>query len=209
MKPDYSRDRPNPNLREFVQARLVERPFEPKQDDYCVPEFTIPIETTKNSPVYRMHSYHLGKKPHDAVETYIEHYTSEGDLVLDPFCGSGTTALAALTRGRDALAIDISPAATFISRFYVSKCDPGDLARRFRDMCARVAPEIEFLYGTVCNRCGGPGLINYVVYSNVYRCPRCGKKASLYEASRSRAVCCPICFSEHQIVSPISPPLKI
>jgi len=209
MGPNYSRDKPNPNLRAFVQASIAERPFDPQKDDYCVPEFAVPIETTKNSPVYRMHSYHLGKKPHDAVEAYIEHYTSEGDLVLDPFCGSGTTALAALMRGRKAVAIDVSPAATFVSRFYVSGCDAGDLARRFENMCAEVSPETDFLYGTVCHRCGGPGLIHYVIYSNVYQCPRCDGRISLHEAARLRPACCPLCFSRHQVISPISPRLKI
>jgi len=209
MKPDCSLDGPNPNLRDFVQLHLAERPFDSKQDDYGVGEFAVPIETTKNSPVYRMHPYHLGKKPYDAVEAYIEHYTSEGDLVLDPFCGSGTTALAALMRGRKAVAVDISPAATFITRFYVSKCDANDLARTFKDMCARVASEIEFLYGTVCHRCGGPGLIHYVVYSNVYKCPRCGNKTTLYEASRLRPSSCPTCYSQDRVMSPVSPALKI
>jgi 16S rRNA G966 N2-methylase RsmD len=156
-----------------------------------------------------MHPYHLGKKPHDAVEAYIEHYTSKGDLILDPFSGSGTTALAALMLGRKAVAIDISPAATFISRFYVSKCDVSDLARRFEEMCAKVSADIAFLYATVCHRCGGPGLIHYVIYSNVYQCMRCRGRTSLYEASRSRPACCPICFSKDRVISPISPAMKI
>ncbi|MBI4963327.1 MAG: hypothetical protein HY913_08620 [Desulfomonile tiedjei] len=209
MKPDYSRDRPNPNLRAFVQSHLAERPSDAQGADYCVQEFAVPIETTKNSPVYHMHPYHLGKKPHDAVQAYVEHYTHESDLVLDPFCGSGTTALAALMRGRKAVAIDISPAATFISRFYVSKCDADELARKFEDMCARVSADIEFLYGTVCHRCGGPGLIHHVIYSNIYECSRCGRRVSLYEASLQRPPCCPACLSEHRVISPISTRLSI
>ena len=91
----YSGDKPNPTLRSFVMAHMQSRPFDPATDDYGPWEFTSPIITTKTSPVYSMHSYHLGKKPYDAVEAYIKHYTSRGDLVLDPFCGSGSTSLAA------------------------------------------------------------------------------------------------------------------
>ncbi len=117
----YSGDKPNPSLRSFVMAHMQSRPFDPDTDDYQPREFTSPIITTKTSPVYSMHSYHLGKKPYDAVEAYINHYTSRGDLVLDPFCGSGSTSLAALVQGRKAVAIDASPAATFITRFYLSQ----------------------------------------------------------------------------------------
>ncbi len=38
---------------------------------------------------------------------FIELYTYLGDLVLDPFAGSGSTALAAATTGRDFVGYDI------------------------------------------------------------------------------------------------------
>jgi site-specific DNA-methyltransferase (adenine-specific) len=38
---------------------------------------------------------------------FIELYTFEGDLVLDPFLGSGSTAIAALEAGRDYIGFDI------------------------------------------------------------------------------------------------------
>lgn len=55
------------------------------------------------------------RKRHDAIREYIRHYTNPVDLVLDPFCGSGGTALAVLMEGRKAIAIDCSPAANFSS----------------------------------------------------------------------------------------------
>lgn len=191
----YSGDKPNPHLRAFVEAHLGNRPYSSDVDDYEVPEFAQSIETTKNSPIYRMHSYHLGKKPYTAIEAYIRHHTAEGDLILDPFCGSGSTALSALLNRRKAVAIDASPAATFITRFYVSPCDPDDFEMRFRTLCARVADEMEYLYGTVCHRCGGPATLHYVIYSNVYRCRGCGRDVSLYEASVHKPASCPQCGS--------------
>jgi len=186
-----------------------ERPFDPSNDGYGVEEFSRSIKTTRNSPIFSMHAYHLGKKPHDAVEAYIRHYTSEGDLVLDPFCGSGSTALSALINGRKAVAIDVSPAATFITRFYVSPCDPEDLAGRFERMCRKVSPEMEYLYGTVCHRCGGPATIHYLIYSNVYHCPSCASRVSLFEAACHQPPCCPDCLSRHGLVTAIRPGLAI
>ena len=156
----YSGDGANPALSSFMQAHLAAQSPQPAGKDYQVEEFARPIETTKNSPIYSMHPYHLGKKPHDAVEAYIRHYTSEGDLVLDPFCGSGSTALAALVNRRKAVAIDASPAATFIARFYLSRTDADDLARRFDRMCGKVHEELERLYATTCHRCGGPARVH-------------------------------------------------
>lgn len=42
--------------------------------------------------------------------------TEPGDLVLDPFCGGGTTLVEAVVAGRPALGTDVSSLATFISR---------------------------------------------------------------------------------------------
>ena len=111
----YSGDRPNPRLMEFVEAHMQERPYDPETDKYDVPAFNEPITTTKATAIYNMHTY-WSKKPHDAIRQYIRHYTRPGDLVLDPFCGSGGTALAALMEGRKAIAIDRSPAATKIQK---------------------------------------------------------------------------------------------
>lgn len=200
----YSGDRPNPDLRRFVEAHAKERPFHLKTDCYDVQEFHRSITTNKYSPIYQMHPYHLGKKPFDAIQRYIAHYTSEHDLVLDPFCGSGSTALAALTLGRKAVAIDASPAATFITRFCISDCDPEDLKRRFEKLCLEVNPEMEELYCTRCHLCGGPATIHHVVYSNVYQCPGCLEPVTLYEASRREPSCCPHCLSNKGVVQPIT-----
>ena len=42
----YSGDKPNPNLRAFVEQHIKERPYDPETDDYDVPAFDKPIETT-------------------------------------------------------------------------------------------------------------------------------------------------------------------
>ena len=101
----YSGDQPNPNLRAFVEQNAT--PYDPETDAYKVRAFNRPIETTKATAIYNIH-VSWSKKPHTAIRQYIQHYTQPGDLVLDPFCGSGGTALAALLDSRRAIAIDQS-----------------------------------------------------------------------------------------------------
>ena len=117
-----------------------------------------PIETTKATAIYNMHTY-WSKKPHDAIRQYVRHYTKPGDLVLDPFCGSGGTALAALMDGCKAIAIDRSPAATFITKNYCTPVDVEELRKAFEELKRKVKPELDWLYETCCDRCGG-GLFN-------------------------------------------------
>lgn len=201
--PSYSGDKPNPDLRQFVEANAT--PYDPATDAYDVPAFNQPIETTKATAFYNMHRY-WSKKPHDAVKRYIDHFTKSGDLVLDPFCGSGGTALAAVLGGRAAVAIDRSPAATFITKMYTSAADLGEI-RKASDAVKTLAKQrIAWLYETLCDRCGGSATIGYMVFSEVVSCPRCLKRSPLYycseaEASdklgRSEAVsCCPHCMKQ-------------
>jgi DNA modification methylase len=181
----YSGDRPNPNLRWFVEEHA--RPYDPEHDDYNVPAFNRPIETTKATAIYNIHSYHQGKKPHDAIRQYIHHYTRPGDLVLDPFCGSGGTALAALMEGRKAIAIDRSPAATFITKNYCTPVDPAALRRAFESLKRQLQPEMDWLYETRCDRCGGKATTSYTVYSQVFQCPRCLRKVPLFDCVEAEA----------------------
>lgn len=176
----YSGDKPNPNLRAFVEAHLRDKPYDPETDDYDVPAFDTPIETTKATAIYNMHTY-WSKKPHDAIRQYIDHYTEPGDMVLDPFCGSGGTALAAVMDGRKAIAIDRSPAATFITKNYCTPVDVNELRRSFADLVRKVKPEMDWLHETKCERCGGKATTDFSVYSQQFRCPRCNEVVPLFD----------------------------
>src|SRR5579883_991591 len=199
----YSGDKPNPNLRRFVEQNATA--YDPETDDYDVPAFNRPIETTKATAIYNMHVY-WSKKPHTAIRQYIQHYTQPGDIVLDPFCGSGGTALAALLDGRKAVAIDRSPAATFITKNHCTPVDTDRLRLAFQKVRKEVQPEIDWLYETRCDRCGGKATTGYTVYSQVFQCPRCLAKIPLYDCAedeaetstgKTRAVnVCPNCHKE-------------
>jgi len=51
---------------------------------------------------------HPTQKPQEIIEWLVEYLTNEGDLVLDPFVGSGTTAVACRLLNRNYIGIEIS-----------------------------------------------------------------------------------------------------
>src|SRR5205085_918090 len=86
--------------------RLVSRGAAAAGPPEKVPPFPDQLREGKNSQAYRAHSYHT-KVPPEAIQKLIRHHTSEGQLVADPFCGSGMTGVAAILEGRHAVLSDL------------------------------------------------------------------------------------------------------
>lgn len=61
-----------------------------------------------NDVVIRDKRLHRWEKPQTLIEKFLLIHTNPGDKVLDPFIGSGTTALACKQLNRDFIGIDIS-----------------------------------------------------------------------------------------------------
>lgn len=64
---------------------------------------------------------HSAAFPVDLPQWFIKLFTQPGDIVLDPFIGSGTTAVAAIQLGRNYLGIDINPEFVELARKRVSE----------------------------------------------------------------------------------------
>ncbi len=62
---------------------------------------------------FGVHGY-FTKQTWNVVAEYIKNYSKPGDLVLDPFGGSGITAVEALMNDRKAINIDLNPMAVFM-----------------------------------------------------------------------------------------------
>lgn len=86
------------------------------------------------------------KKPWGVVQEYINHYTSPGDLVCDPFAGTGVTAVESLVLHRRAVTTDINPVARFITRMTaVAPVNIDDLNAAFEQVRADAQAVIESL----------------------------------------------------------------
>ncbi len=161
---DMAHDQQPEELAKFL-ARHV-RPYDPATDDYERPPFAADIKEGKNDPIYNAHSYHT-KVPPRSIIPYILHYTQPGDLVLDLFCGSGMTGVAAQMCAnppsdilqqfpelkdrvgpRACLLNDLSPAACHIAYNYNTPVDVAVLKREFEHIKTAVKEEFDGLYGT-------------------------------------------------------------
>lgn len=131
--------------------------------------------------LYAMHKY-WAKKPHNVVRAFIERHTQKGELVLDPFCGSGVTAIEALLTARKAAAFDLNPMATFITRATLLPVNPVELAAQFHRVRDAVQESVDELYLTRCLRCGEAAVGTHFLWEGDalktiwYRCAACGER---------------------------------
>ena len=75
--------------------------------------------------IHNLHPYPTRFAP-AVPATLIEALSAPGDVVLDPFCGSGTTLIEARRLGRSAIGVDLSPLAIQISRVKNTRLTPAD-----------------------------------------------------------------------------------
>lgn len=104
----------------------------PELGFYDVPEH----QRTKH--VHRLHPY-LGKFIPQLVEWFLRRFFKEGDLILDPFMGSGTTLVQANEMRMHAIGIDISPFNCLIARVKTATYDVARARQELLDAERRLA----------------------------------------------------------------------
>lgn len=93
----------------------------PKKDDPAI-EFDysnrplleeIPVKKQAVKRHFGVHGY-FTKQTWNVVQEYIKNFSQKGDVVLDPFGGSGVTAIEAMMMDRRAIHIDLNPMSVFM-----------------------------------------------------------------------------------------------
>jgi site-specific DNA-methyltransferase (adenine-specific) len=79
-------------------------------------QFARAIQAADRSQV---RAHHSAAKPEELLRRFIEQSTVPGECVVDPFCGAGSTLVAAKSCGREALGADIDPANAELARHRV------------------------------------------------------------------------------------------
>ena len=121
-----------------------------------------------HSPEYLLHKY-WARKPHNILSYFINKYTDEGDLVIDPFCGSGVCLREAQKLNRNAYGIDVNPIACLISRVLTDPPNYEEVYNEIYKLIEKVEKEINasFSYNNK--------IIKYCIHRINAKCPKCGK----------------------------------
>lgn len=84
-------------------------------------------ESSRKDTSYASHGYHRypAKFIPQLARRCILEYSNEGDLVIDPFGGCGTTLVESLIYGRKSIGTDINPVAVLISRAKTTPVNPA------------------------------------------------------------------------------------
>lgn len=93
---------------------------------------------------YGIHPY-FTRRPANVVRAYVKHFTRPGDCVLDPFGGSGVTAIEAMLANRCGIQNDINPLANFIASQIADTTyeETSYIKRAFAEIGSRCKAEIE------------------------------------------------------------------
>jgi len=121
------------------------------------------IHSKNEEPMYHIHKY-WARKPFNVVSEYIKHYSKNDEIVLDPFAGSGVTALEAVKLGRKGIAIDRNPIASFITYCTAVDVNIRNLNDKFKLIEDSVKHKIYDFYSTRCKKCGKPAVASHVVW---------------------------------------------
>ena len=106
-------------------------------------------ERIDGTPAARRSNHHPTVKPVALMRWLLRLITEPGDIVLDPFGGSGTTGVAALLEGRRVIIIERDPAFAAICRARLSHAAPtaADLTARVAAPIAAPSPDFGPLFG--------------------------------------------------------------
>jgi len=138
------------------------------------------LDAKPHTAVYMMHKY-FARRPWNIFSELVSHYSSPGELILDPFSGGGVTIIEALRVRRKAIGIDVNPLAIFITEM---ETQPFRV-ERFKQAVGKIGaikPVVLSFYTTRCPNCGANAYADWIEWDEAHHkmarlkfdCAKCG-----------------------------------
>lgn len=98
----------------------------------------ISLSSSTNGLTHGIHRYPAKYIP-QIPRWAIREYSDKGDLVVDPFSGSGTTTLEAIAQSRNGAGVDLDPLACLIAEAKVTPVSPERLERLMQQLLVKAS----------------------------------------------------------------------
>ena len=113
----------------------------------------------------------------EAVQGYSTPFDLDGAVILDPFGGSGVTAVEVIKAGGRAISFDINPVATLVQRQAVSRWELDNLKSAFSAVAAQVRDEIDRVHRSETGE-----TVLYYFWVALATCPDCSQVVRLFDS---------------------------
>jgi 16S rRNA G966 N2-methylase RsmD len=161
-----------------------------------------PLPSKRTGAIYNAFSYPT-KIDAETVAVFIATHTQPGEVVLDPFGGSGSTGIAArlcdkptnrmremaadagvapVWGPRKAVVYELSPLGALIGQVMSNPPAPDVFANAASELIESVSKEFGWAYQSVSPD-GRAGWIRHVIWSEVLQTPCCGDQLTLWDAA--------------------------
>ncbi|GHV03701.1 hypothetical protein FACS189485_07520 [Spirochaetia bacterium] len=118
----------------------------------------LPVKKRACKRHFGVHGY-FTRQTWNVVNEYIKNFSQKGDLILDPFGGSGVTAIEAMVENRKAVSIDLNPMAVFIVNALLAPVSWTDFSaayQRVRKAYCKEEPKNKEDIKTILKKYPGP-----------------------------------------------------
>lgn len=139
------------------------------------------VKAQGHTAQYQMHKY-FARRPYNVFSRLVEHYTEEGNIILDCFCGGGVTIFEGLALDRKVVGVDINPLATFITEIQIQQVDTKKLTEYYKIFMDECKKDLSKLYEYELE--GENVTQEWMEWVYEVRCPECGALIRLTEDNK-------------------------
>ena len=136
---------------------------------------------------------------------FYQNHSFKGKIVLDPFCGGGTSLVELNRLGVKTIGIDLNPVAWLTTKKELDSFNLDIFNQEVQHLTMNVGMRIKQLYQTNCPECqSSEADIMYTFWVRTIRCPECGSIEDLFKyyiigkkqrKSIETKVICPKCYN--------------